>query len=146
MSAPDPPTGSGVGPAGGAAPRRAGTALLRAVLHILFASWGLTVREAAAVLGGIPLRALLQWRERPEAAEIDPVLRYRLSCLLALHKVLRRGNPCTAGQTAWLRTPARDGRTPLAVLMDGRIGDIRALRQALWQEVAGDTKTSADSC
>ncbi len=104
------------------------TALLRAVLHVLFGVWGLGAREVAPMLGGVPLRTLFHWRERPDAAHIDTVLRYRLSALLALHKALRRVHPDGPGQRDWLRTPGADGRTPVAVLMNGRSRDIRALR------------------
>ncbi|MDZ7788842.1 MAG: hypothetical protein U5K73_12125 [Halofilum sp. (in: g-proteobacteria)] len=123
MSPTDPPAAA---PSGG--PGRAETALLRAVLHILFGVWGLGVREAAPILGGVPLRTLFHWRERPEAASIDAVLRYRLSALLALYKALRRIHPDAARQREWLRTPGADGRTPVALLMDGRDRDIRSLR------------------
>lgn len=109
-------------------PGRAETALLRAVLHILFGVWGLGAREVAPMLGGVSLRTLFHWRERPEAARIDRVQRYRLSALLALHRALRQVHPDGPGQRAWLRTPGADGRTPVAVLMAGRTGDIRALR------------------
>ncbi|WP_070989315.1 hypothetical protein [Halofilum ochraceum] len=107
---------------------RAETALLRAVLHILFGVWGLSVREVAPILGGVPLRTLFHWREHPEIAAIDTVLRHRLSSLLALHKALRRIHPDAAGQREWLRAPDTDGRTPVELLTDGRTRDIRFLR------------------
>lgn len=107
---------------------RAERALLRAVLHVLFGVWGLSVREVAPILGGVPLRTLFHWREHPEAAAIDTVLRHRLSSLLALHKALRQTHPDAAGQREWLRAPHPDGRTPVELLMDGRTRDIRFLR------------------
>lgn len=125
---PTGPPGTSAGAPGGQRPARADTALLRAVLHILFGVWGLSVREAAPILGGVPLRTLFYWRERPETASVDPPLRQRLTGLLALHKALRRVHPEGSGQRDWLRTPAADGRTPVALLMDGRIRDIRSLR------------------
>ncbi len=128
MSLTDPPAAARSDARGSERPGRAETALLRAVLHILFGVWGLSAREVAPVLGGVPLRTLFHWRERPEAAHIDPVLQYRLSALLALHKALRRGHPDGPGQRAWLRTPGIDGRTPVAILMDGRRRDVRSLR------------------
>jgi hypothetical protein len=102
--------------------------LLRAVLHILFAVWGLGVREAAPILGGVPLRTLFHWRERPDAARVDPALRHRLAAILALHKALRRLHPDAAAQREWLRAPDEDGRTPVAVLMAGRGSELRGLR------------------
>lgn len=138
MSRTDPPAaapadGPGRGPAG-----RAETALLRAVLHILFGVWGLSAREAAPMLGGVPLRTLFQWREDPEAAAIDTVLRYRLSALLALHKALRHAHPDGTGQREWLRTPDAAGRTPVALLMEGNHRDIRSLRDRLRAGTGGE--------
>lgn len=139
MSPADPPAGvppsnptTGRAPAG-----RAEAALLRAVVHVLFGVWGLSVREAAPILGGVPLRTLFHWRERPEAAPIDTALRYRLSALLALHKALRQVYPDAAGQREWLRAPDPDGRTPLALLMEGRRRDIRLLRDRVRESADG---------
>lgn len=99
--------------------RRADTAALRAVLHVLFGSWGLGVREAAGALGGVAMRTLFQWREDPDAADVDPVLRQRLSHLLALHKALRAAFPEPTDRRAWLRTPDAEGTTPVERLASG---------------------------
>ncbi|MEF8833609.1 MAG: hypothetical protein V5A42_01975 [Halofilum sp. (in: g-proteobacteria)] len=123
MSAGDPPAAA----PGSGRPGRAETALLRAVLHILFGVWGLGVREAAPILGGVHLRTLFQWREHPEAASIDVALRSRLSALLGLYRALRRLHQDAAAQREWLRTPDADGQTPVARLMDAHHGDIRSL-------------------
>lgn len=128
MTRTDPPAAAPSDAGGQERPGRAETALLRAVLHILFGVWGLSVREVAPMLGGVPLRTLFHWRERPETAPIDIVLRRRLTSLLALHKALRQAHPDAAGQREWLRAPDADGRTPVAMLMDGRNRDIRHLR------------------
>lgn len=114
-------------------PGRAETALLRAVLHILFGVWGLSAREVAPILGDVPLRTLFYWRERPETAHVDTVLRYRLSALLALHRVLRQTHPAGAAQRGWLRAPDADGRSPVTLLMEDRIGAIHDLRD--WLQV-----------
>lgn len=129
MSRNGPPAAAPSDAGGGERPGRAETALLRAVLHILFGVWGLSVREVSPILGGVPLRTLFHWRERPESASIDTVLRHRLSSLLALHKSLRHIQPQAAGQREWLRAPVdTDGRTPVELLADGRTRDIRFLR------------------
>ncbi|MFW5969654.1 MAG: hypothetical protein ACOCP9_03365 [Halofilum sp. (in: g-proteobacteria)] len=131
MSPRSPTAADSVKGGGGARSGAAETALLRAVLHILFGAWGLGVREVAAILGGVSLRTLFRWREQPEAAAIDATLRYRLSGLLALHKALRRACPDTPGQRAWLRTAHADGRTPVVILMEGRCRDLRSLRERI---------------
>ena len=64
MSPSDPPVVAPSGAPGRERPGRAETALLRAVLHILFGVWGLGAREVAPILGGVPLRTLFHWRER----------------------------------------------------------------------------------
>lgn len=128
MSRTGPPATDPAGARGGERSGRAETALLRAVLHILFGVWGLSTREAAPILGGVPLRTLFLWRERPETAHIDTGLRYRLSALLALHRALRQVHRDGPGQREWLRTQDADGYTPVAVLMEGRSRDIRSLR------------------
>lgn len=110
---------------------RADTAALRAILHVLFGPWGLGVHEAAMVLGGIPLRTLLEWRESPESASVDARLRRRISLLLALHKSLRAARPDRAAQRAWLREPGCSDRPPIALLMDGDTAAIRSLRRTL---------------
>lgn len=138
MSPTDPTAVAPPGALGRERPGRAETALLRAVLHILFGVWGLGAREVAPILGGVPLRTLFHWRERPEAASIDTVLRYRLSALLALYKALRRIHPDAARQREWLRAPDTEGRTPVAVLMDGRDRDIRSLRDRARAGTDGD--------
>lgn len=137
-TAADSPAADPSGVRGGQRPGRAETALLRAVLHILFGVWGLGMREGAPILGGVPLRTLFHWRERPEAAHIDTVLRYRLSALLALHRALRRAHPEGAGQREWLRAPDADGCTPVAVLMEGRTRDIRSLRDRVRNGAHGE--------
>lgn len=119
-------------------PGRAETALLRAVLHFLFGVWGLSAREVAPMLGGVPLRELFHWRERPESARIDVELRYRLSALLALYKALRRRHPDGAAQREWLRTPGADERTPVELMMDGRTDTLRSLRERALDGADGD--------
>lgn len=143
MSEPGPPVAAPSDPAGGGPAGRAETALLRAVLHILFAVWGLSVREVAPILGGVPLRTLFHWREQPEAAHVDIALRQRLSALLALHKALRRACRDGSGQREWLQVPDADGRTPLAQLMECRTGDIRRLRDGVHNETIGKNGAAA---
>ena len=135
MSLSDPSAAASAGAPG--RPGRAETALLRAVLHILFGVWGLSAREVAPIVGGVPLRTLFHWRERPEAASIDVVLRYRLSALLGFYKALRQVYPDASGQREWLRTPDTGGRAPVAVLMDGCDREIRSLRDLVGGEPDG---------
>ncbi len=138
MSLTDPTAAGPPDARGRERPGRAETALLRAALHVLFGVWGLSMREVAPILGGVPLRTLFHWRERPEAAPIDTVLRSRLSALLALHRALRQACPDGPGQRQWLRTPGADGRTPVAVMMAGRRRDIRSLRDRAREEADGE--------
>ena len=112
-------------------PRQADVAALAAVLHVVFGSWGLDAREAAGALGGVALATLFRWRDDPGVADIDPVLRQRLSRLLALHKALRIAFPAPAERRAWLREPDAAGVTPAERLARGCRGEPDALRARL---------------
>ena len=114
----------------GAAGDRAGTALLRAALHVLLAAWRLSLPEAATVLG-VPVRTLLGWRERPDSARVDPLLRQRLAALLRLHKALRARWPAASDQRAWLRAPRPGGDTPIDRLRAGGSASAAALCREL---------------
>lgn len=118
------------GPASEAVGDRAGAAMLRAVLHVLLAAWRLSLPEAAAVLG-VSVRTLLAWRERPESAQVDPVLRQRLAAVLRLHKSLRARWPAASDRRSWLRATAAGGRAPIERLREGGPATAAALCREL---------------
>jgi hypothetical protein len=112
-------------------------AALGALLHVLFTAWRLSIPEAAAVLGDLPVRRVMAWREDPSGASVDPVLRRRVSGLLRLHKALRAAYPEPGARRAWLRTAGTGGRTPLERLRAGDLSVPAELRRLL-ESAGGD--------
>ena len=108
-----------------------GAAGLRVVFRI-FDELGITADEGRVLLGGLPRGTYYRWRRDPDRATISRDLIERLSYLLGIYKAIRILVPDEREQVAFFRRPNTHpvcgGRTPLAVMLDGRVADLYRVR------------------
>lgn len=117
-------------PAEIAAMRRAAAAIL--------ARWGVSAGDSAVILDGIPPETSGRWR----GGDHGPVNRdfiTRMSYIVGIHAALRVIFADPAQGYAWMRRPNQKlaGRTPLALLLDGGMDDLRRLHRYLDSVRAG---------
>jgi uncharacterized protein (DUF2384 family) len=91
--------------------------------------WKLKIEEQEVLLG-TPKRTMYAWYKHPEHASLHRDKLERISYLLGILSGLTAvyGNNVRADE--WLRRPndAFDGRTPLACMLNGNVGDLAAIR------------------
>jgi len=103
-------------------------AMFRAAVN-LFRLWGIT-DEQAAVLLDTPVRTYRRWKvDAPPRLGRDG--KARLSNLMGIHKALRMIFREPQRAYAWIKSPneAFDGRTALAVMLDGELTDLMRVRR-----------------
>ena len=120
----------GHSPAEIAAMRRAAAAIL--------ARWGVSADESAVILDDISPKSSGLWR----GGDHGPVNRdfiTRMSYIVGIHAALRVIFADPAQGYAWMRQPSQKlaGRTPLALLLDGGMDDLRRLHGYLDSVRAG---------
>jgi hypothetical protein len=122
--------------AGGAEDAEA-AAMLRAVLN-LFEKWQLKPAEIRVLLGSPSERTLQRWRAG-QIASVPHDTRFRLGCLLGIHKALRFMFTAPERAYAWVRKPneAFGGLSALAKMLQGAPTDIAEIRNFLDAERAG---------
>ncbi|MEM8789872.1 MAG: antitoxin Xre/MbcA/ParS toxin-binding domain-containing protein [Pseudomonadota bacterium] len=111
-------------------------ALLRAAVN-LFARWGLTDAQAAALLDQ-PLRTYRRWKTAPPG-RIGRDLTARLSNLMGIHKALRIIFTDPARGYAWIKAPnaAFGGGSALDIMLGGELTDLMRVRRYLDAERGG---------
>jgi hypothetical protein len=107
-----------------------GAAMFRAVVN-LFARWGLTDEQSATLLD-MPLRSYRRWKAG-EPRRLGRDGKARLSNLMGIHKALRIIFREPARGYAWIKAPnaAFEGRSALAVMLDGELTDLMRVRRYL---------------
>ncbi len=112
-------------------------AMLRAVLN-LFEKWQLKPAEIRTLLGTPSERTLQRWRAG-QVAGVPHDTRFRLGCLLGIHKALRFMFTAPERAYAWVRKPneAFGGLSALAKMLQGAPTDIADIRNYLDAERAG---------
>jgi hypothetical protein len=107
-----------------------GAAMFRAVIN-LFARWGLTDEQSAALLD-MPLRSFRRWKAG-EPGRIGRDGKARLSNLMGIHKALRIIFREPDRGYAWIKAPnaAFGGRSALAVMLGGELTDLMRVRRYL---------------
>jgi uncharacterized protein (DUF2384 family) len=118
--------------AGGADYSPSETAAMQRAVGAIFARWGVSDVDAAVILGGISPKTFRRWRDG-EYGRVNRDLADRMSYILGIHKALRIIFAEPAQGYAWMRQPNQrlGGRTPLALLLDGGMDDLRRLRRYL---------------
>lgn len=106
-------------------------AMQRAV-GAIFARWGVSDVDAAVILGGISPKTFRRWRDR-EYGRVNRDLADRMSYILGIHKALRIIFAQPAQGYRWMSqaNAAFGGRTPLQLLLQGGMDDLRRLRRYL---------------
>lgn len=118
-------------------PATHGPVALNSVLRILFDHWGLSVADAALLLGSIPEKTVYRWRRHPQQATINQDLLERLSYLLGIYKALAILIPDEQARDAWMTrandSPIAGGRAPIEALRESgaRITDLYHVRRYL---------------
>lgn len=106
-------------------------AMQRTVPRILH-KWGATDAEAALILGGLSPKTLRRWGQG-QYGRVNRDLADRMSYILGIHKALRIVFADAVTGHEWMQRPnaAFDGATPLQLLMQGGMDDLRRLRRYL---------------
>lgn len=121
-------------PGASVSPQQMAAAGLRAFARIA-ELWGLGLDEQLALLGQPPRSTFYAWRKQPEAARLPRDTLERLSCLLGIYQALQILLPDPAAADAWVRQPNRaplfGGRSALAVMLGGNLGDLHLVRRYL---------------
>lgn len=107
---------------------------LRAFFNIA-RDWGLSDGEQMTLLGGPGRSTYYKWKAAPERAELRHDTLERLSYLLGIYKALQVLLPDAAAADAWVKKPNAaplfGGRSALARMLGGNVGDLLAVRQYL---------------
>lgn len=106
---------------------------LRTVLNILDA-WDVTPRDRMAILG-CDQEMYDRWIKTHELGETHADTLERLSYVLGIWKALQILFPDQAAANTWIHrsnnSPVFNGKTPLSILVKGRIEDLSLVRQFL---------------
>jgi hypothetical protein len=96
--------------------------------------WRLAVAERCILLGDLPRPTYYNW-VNGRAGPLSRDQLERISLLLGIHKGLRLLFADGEAADRWLRAPNHDiefaGRSPLARMLEGGIGDLDAVRRYL---------------
>ena len=115
-------------------PEQLAAPALRAFERIASA-WQLSVDELLRLLGQPPRSTFFAWRKHPERASLPRDTLERLSYLLGIWKSLEILLPDAGAADAWVRqpntAPAFGGRSALARMLAGNVGDLHAVRTYL---------------
>ncbi len=106
-------------------------AMQRAVLN-LATRWGLSDDQLAVLLGDISVRTLQRWK-KGQMGRVGVDTAARLSNILGIHKALRLLFKDATRGYGWIKRPntAFDGKTALAVMLNGQITDLMRVRRYL---------------
>lgn len=102
-------------------------ALVRATIA-LFGKWSVTDEQALAILGGLPAPTYAAWRSE-KVGGLSQEQIYRLTLLLQIHVALRVRFSDSSRAAGWMGRPNDifAGRTPLALIADGKLATIERL-------------------
>lgn len=107
---------------------------LRAFFRIA-RTWGLSIAEQRAALGGVSKSTLYNWRERPEEAGLSEDQLDRISYVFGIYKALHILFTRPEQADTWIRRPNEAipfGGKPAADLMfSGRMEDLMRVRRYL---------------
>ena len=107
---------------------------LRAFFNIA-SQWDLSTEEQIALLGSPGRSTFFKWKANPAAAEPKRDTLERLSYLLGIYKALQILLPEPAAADAWVKKPNAaplfGGKSALARMLGGNVGDLMVVRQYL---------------
>lgn len=103
--------------------------------------WKLSVSEQMALLGLSAQSTFFKWKADADRARLSRDTLERISYLLGIYRALQILLPDPAAADAWLKTPNDaplfGGRSALARMLSGNVGDLYVVRQYLDAERGG---------